>query len=113
MLTDKDIDLSALTEKIIGSAYTVSNNLGAGFLEKVYENALAIELHKSQLRYQQQYPIKVIYDGVVVGEYISDLIVESRIIVDKETVSFAQRVDYSGRPLWPCPGMGAVKMVDE
>ena len=82
MHTDKDMDLTVLTEKIIGCAYTVSNALGAGFLEKVYENALAIELRKNQLSYKQQFPINVTYSGAVVGEYISDLIIESKIIVE-------------------------------
>ena len=76
------MDLTVLTEKIIGCAYTVSNALGAGFLEKVYENALAIELRKNQLSYKQQFPINVTYSGAVVGEYISDLIIESKIIVE-------------------------------
>jgi len=82
MHTDKDTDLTVLTEKIIGCAYTVSNTLGTGFLEKIYENALAIELKNNQLNYQQQYPIKVTYNGVTVGEYVSDLIIESKIIVE-------------------------------
>lgn len=82
MHTDKDMDLTTLTEKIIGCAYTVSNALGAGFLEKVYENALAVELRNKQLNYKQQFPINVAYNGVVVGEYVSDLIIESKIIVE-------------------------------
>lgn len=83
MNTDKHrLDENAVTEKIIGCAYTVSNNLGAGFLEKVYENALAIELKKLGLICQQQTPIKVLYDGTIVGEYASDLLVESKIIVE-------------------------------
>ena len=82
MHTDKDTDLTELTEKIIGCAYTVSNTLGAGFLEKVYENALAIELKNNQLSYQQQHPIKVTYNGNIVGEYICDLIIESKVIVE-------------------------------
>lgn len=76
------MDLSALTEKIIGCAYTVSNKLGAGFLEKIYENALVIELRKTDLSHEQQSPIRVIYDGIVVGEYICDLVVESKILIE-------------------------------
>ncbi len=59
--------LNQVTEKIIGCAFTVSNNLGCGFLEKVYENALAHELRKLGLQVQQQYQIKVYYDGIIVG----------------------------------------------
>ena len=75
-------DLNPITEKIIGCAYTVSNTLGAGFLEKVYENALAHELRKAGLKVEQQRPIQVIYDGVAVGEYFADLIVEDCVLVE-------------------------------
>jgi GxxExxY protein len=53
-------DVNAITEKIIGCAYEVSNNLGIGFVEKVYENALAHEIQKSGLKADQQVPIKVL-----------------------------------------------------
>lgn len=71
-----------LTEKIIGCAYTVHNKLGPGFLEKVYENALRIELEKHGLRVRQQEPISVTYDGQVVGKYYADLWVDERIVVE-------------------------------
>ena len=74
--------LNLLTEKIIGCAYRVSNGLGCGFLEKVYENALAHELRKSGLSVEQQKPIIVRYDGIVVGEYVADLVVEGRVLVE-------------------------------
>ena len=75
-------EMDKLTEQIIGCAYTVSNTLGAGFVEKVYENALAHQLQKTGLRVQQQYPIKVKYDGVVVGEFFADLLVEDQILIE-------------------------------
>jgi GxxExxY protein len=81
MDTDK-INEAELTQKIIGCAYTVSNSLGSGFLEKIYENALAIELRKNKLSYQQQSPVKVRYDGIIVGEYVSDLVVESKVLIE-------------------------------
>jgi GxxExxY protein len=71
-----------LTEKIIGCAFTVHNKLGPGFLEKVYANALRIELLKAGLTVKQQEPISVIYDGQVVGEYYADLWVEERVVVE-------------------------------
>lgn len=71
-----------MTERIIGCAFKVGNALGSGFLEKVYENALAHELRKAGLHVAQQVPIKVWYDGVVVGEYIADLAVEGVVIVE-------------------------------
>ena len=75
-----------ITEKIIGCAYTVSNALGAGFLEKVYENALAHELRKAGLKVQQQHPIQVSYDGIVVGDYVADLFIEDCILVELKAV---------------------------
>ena len=71
-----------ITELIIGCAYRVSNELGCGFLEKVYENALAHELRKTGLSVEQQKPITVRYDGVVVGEYVADLIVEGIVLIE-------------------------------
>jgi GxxExxY protein len=75
----KDDDL---TRTIIGCAYTVHNKLGPGFLEKVYENALRIELEKLGLRVKQQEPINVMYDGQVVGEYYADLWVDERVVIE-------------------------------
>lgn len=71
-----------LTKSIIGCAYEVSNTLGAGFLEKVYENALAIELRSKGLQIAQQVPFKITYKGVVVGDYFADLIVESQVLIE-------------------------------
>ena len=71
-----------LTQKIIGCAYTVHNKLGPGFLEKVYENALRIELEKLGLVVKQQESINVTYDGQVVGEYQADLWVDERIVIE-------------------------------
>ncbi len=75
-----------LTQTIIGCAYTVHNKLGPGFLEKVYENALRIELEKQEFRVKQQEPISVVYDGQVVGEYYADLWVDERVVVELKAV---------------------------
>ena len=75
-----------ITEKIIGCAYTVSNTLGAGFLEKVYENALALEIRSIGLNVQQQAAIQIKYKGTVVGDYLADLLVEDRIILELKAV---------------------------
>ena len=72
----------ALTRRIIGCAYKVHNTLGSGFLEKVYQSALCIELRKLGLKVVEQEPIKVIYEGQIVGEYYADLLVEGRVIVE-------------------------------
>jgi len=75
-----------LTEEVIHCAFTVSNALGCGFLEKVYENALAHELRKAGLQVQQQLGITVCYDGVTVGEYTADLLVEGVFLVELKAV---------------------------
>ena len=76
-MTDDD-----LTHIIIGCAYKVHNTLGPGFLEKVYENALRIELEKAGFRVKQQEPINVMYEGQIVGEYYADLWVNERVVVE-------------------------------
>ena len=79
-------ELNGISEKVIGCAFKVLNTLGAGFLEKVYENALAHELRKSGLKVEQQRRIEVYYDGILVGFYVADLFVEDEIILELKTV---------------------------
>jgi GxxExxY protein len=74
--------INQITEKVLGCAYRVANSLGCGFLEKVYENALAHELRKSGLRVAQQTSVVVQYDGIVAGEYVADLLVEDRVLLE-------------------------------
>jgi len=83
-------NLNTITESIIGCAYTVANTLGHGFIEKIYENALNHELSKSGLRVKQQYPIQVMYDGVVVGDYVADLLVNDQILLEIKAVNKIQ-----------------------
>jgi GxxExxY protein len=71
-----------LTEGIIKVFYKVYNTLGYGFLEKVYENSLIIELKKAGIAAVPQTPIKVLYDGDVVGECFADILVEGKVIVE-------------------------------
>jgi len=71
-----------ITDKIINAYYKVYNTLGYGFLEKVYENALAIELRKSGLKVEQQKNIKVYYETEEVGDYYADLLVEGKVIIE-------------------------------
>jgi len=73
---------SELTEKIIKAFYKVYNTLGYGFLEKVYENALAIELRKMGFNILQQCNIKVYYDGETVGDYFADIIVDNNVVIE-------------------------------
>jgi len=82
---------SEITEKILAAFYAVYSALGYGFLEKVYANALKIELEKRGLKVDQEFEIKVFYDGQVVGEYFADLIVANVVIVEiKAAKSLAQ-----------------------
>jgi GxxExxY protein len=75
-----------ITEKIIGIFYEVYNSLGFGFLEKVYENALALRLRKAGMTVVQQHPISVYFDGVIVGDYFADLLVEDAVILELKAV---------------------------
>jgi GxxExxY protein len=86
------MNVDKITEEIIGCAYAVCNELGAGFLEKVYENALIIELRKQGLQIDQQKPISVTYSGQIVGEYIADLIVEKCVIIELKAVKALDNV---------------------
>lgn len=76
----------ALTEKIIGCAMQVHRTLGPGFLESVYQKALAHDLRKVGLHVICQHPIQVTYDGVIVGDFIADMLVEGRIIIELKAV---------------------------
>jgi GxxExxY protein len=78
--------LDSITERIIGCAYEVANILGHGFLENVYENALAHELSKNGPMVEQQKSIKVLYKNGVVGEYVADLLVEGSVLVELKAV---------------------------
>ncbi|MDO9096563.1 MAG: GxxExxY protein [Candidatus Methanoperedens sp.] len=71
-----------ITDKIISSFYKVYNTLGYGFLEKVYENAMAIELKRADLKVLQQQNIKVYYEEQVVGDYFVDIIVNDQVIME-------------------------------
>ena len=71
-----------LTDKIIQAFFKVYNTLGFGFLEKVYENALKIELEALRFFIERQKPISVYYSGNLVGEYFADLIVNGKIIIE-------------------------------
>jgi len=91
---------NSITEQIIGCAYAVGSALGFGFVEKVYENALCHEIGKTDLTIQQQFPIQVRYDGVTVGEFVTDLLVQDEVIVELKAVKaldkshFAQCMNY-------------------
>lgn len=81
-----EVRLNELSEKIIGAAFEVSNVLGAGFLEKVYENALNVELNLRGVKTFQQALLKVYYKNELVGDYIADILVENEVIIELKTV---------------------------
>ncbi len=71
-----------LTDKIIGCFYTVYNELGYGFLEKVYENSMMIELRESELSAENQVEIGTFYKGQIVGVYYADIVVEKIVVIE-------------------------------
>ena len=75
-----------MTGKIINCAFKVHNTLGAGFLEKVYENALIIELRKNGFHVEKQYNIPVFYEGEQVGDYYADLFINQKLIIELKAV---------------------------
>ena len=89
-----------ITNKIICAFYNVYNSLGHGFLEKVYENALAIELKKLDLSVIQQESVKVYYDAILVGDYFADIVVNGLVILELKSAEtlrnehFAQLTNY-------------------
>jgi GxxExxY protein len=85
-------NIDAISSKVISSAYRVSNSLGAGFLEKVYENAMDVELRHAGIPFQQQAGIDVRYRSEIVGQYVPDLVVADAIILEIKAVDTLNRV---------------------
>ena len=75
-----------LTEKIIGCVYRVYNTMGSGYLESVYEKCFIIELEKNNLHSEAQKPIVVYYQEIEVGNFIADVIVENKIVIEIKAV---------------------------
>ena len=95
MDTDKGAGLVRITERIIGCAFEVGNELGPGFLEKLYENAIAHELRLAGLAVEQQHGITVRYKGVIIGEYTADLLVERAVVVELKAVRALDEVHHA------------------
>src|SRR5271167_2411165 len=94
-------ELDAISNRIIGCAFTVANALGSGFLEKVYENALAVELRMAGLAVEQQRGITVTYKGALVGDYFVDLLVEGAVLIELKTVRALDRASRAMHQLPP------------
>ncbi len=86
------MELNDITYKINGAVFEVNRVLGAGFLEKVYENALLMELRNQGLKAESQIPIVVKYKGAEVGEYFADIVVEEQIILELKAVNQLQKI---------------------
>jgi GxxExxY protein len=86
------MDVNELTYLVNGAVFEVNKILGPGFLEKVYENSMMVELKKRHLKAQAQVPIKVEYKGEIVGEYLADIVVENRIILELKAVEALQKI---------------------
>ena len=86
------MDINDLTYQIRGAVFEVNRILGFGFLEKVYEKALIIELLVRGLRAESQVPINVSYKNEVVGEYFADIVVEGQVIIELKAVDQLQKI---------------------
>jgi len=111
--------VNGITSRIIGAAQHVSSGLGCGFLEKVYENALRVELRRRGLQVDQQRPVEVRYRDEVVGHYFADLMVEDTVVVELKAtraidpVHESQCMNYlraSGKPVCLLLNFGRPRM---
>ena len=86
------MDINELTFLIRKAVFQVNKHLGAGFLEKVYENALLIELRNNGLEAEAQVPVKVRYKGHEIGEYFADVVVNNQIILELKAIESLQKI---------------------
>ena len=95
-----EVRTNALSQRIIGCAFRVLNTLGRGAPEKVYENAIAHEMREAGLSVAQQKGITVYYNGIVVGQYVADLVVEETVVIElkatrtRDPAHIAQCINY-------------------
>jgi len=86
------MDINEITYQIRGAVFEVNRILGAGFLEKVYQKALLIELRKRGLKAESEVPIQVRYKGELVGEYFADIVVEGQVILELKAIEQLQKI---------------------
>jgi len=86
------MELNDITYKINGAVFEVNRILGAGFLEKVYERAMLIELQERGLKAESQVPLKVHYKGRVVGDYLADILVENAVILELKAINRLEKI---------------------
>ncbi len=80
-------DIEELIKMVMGCAANIRQQLGPGYLESVYKNAMQVELDKNSISYIVEKPINVYYDGILVGDFYADIIVENRLILELKAVS--------------------------
>ena len=85
------MEIRELTHRVIGAAMRVHSHLGPGFLEEVYQNALAVELGRQGLAFATEVPLSVAYEGVCVGRYQADIILENRLVLELKAVESLNR----------------------
>ena len=95
MRAELPAELDALTEKILGAAFTVANALGHGFLEAIYKNAFTEELIALNCRVAAEKPFPVRYRGKLMGNYFADLVIEDRVIVEVKAIDALARVHHA------------------
>ena len=88
-------DSSALRDRIIGGAIRVHTDLGPGFLESVYEEALAVELRHIGLQFERQKPVPLFYRGEPIGEHRVDLLVERAVVVELKAITAFEKVHFA------------------
>ena len=81
-----------LSSKILNCAFTVHDTLGCGFLEKVYENALIVELKNRKIEVKTQQEFNIIYHDIKIGKYFADLVIENSIILEIKTISNIENI---------------------
>ena len=80
-----------ISERVISCAFEVSNTLGAGFLEKVYENALCVEFGRTGIPYSRQQQYGIEYKSKIVGNYIADIVVDNKLLIELKALSALNR----------------------
>lgn len=81
------MDIEELIKMIMNCSANIRRQLGPGYIESVYKNAMLVELEKNALAYEVEKPIKVYYDGTLVGDFYADIIVENRLIIELKVVN--------------------------
>lgn len=91
----KELENTALTDRIIGAAIRVHTDLGPGFLELLYEQALAVELRHLGIEFERQKPVPVFYRGQPIGEHRVDLLVDQKVLVELKAIAALEKVHFA------------------